>query len=64
MKRTERGIELSVFGNALRNFLGLEPLWQDGASLIGENKPTDAERFYVRPYALPQATATSKRMST
>lgn len=36
-----------IFINALRECLGLAPIW-------GERKRTDAERFYAEPHTLPR----------
>jgi hypothetical protein len=41
--------ELRIFGNALRAYLELDPLWDDGRDKQREKARTDTERFYVDP---------------
>jgi len=45
--RREENLKLSIFADALRNFLGLEPLYQSGV------RPDDSElaRFYRTPFS-------------
>ena len=51
--RREDSLELARFGDALRNWLGFEPLYQDGRSLGEPVSVEDQEigRFYVEPYS-------------
>lgn len=61
MKRTTQGDELSVFANALRNYLGLAPYRQVGLT-NGQRRRAMApeiERFYQLP---PVPFATPKRL--
>jgi hypothetical protein len=53
----EESERLAVFGNALREFLDLEPIYQSRSGEIRE--PTDLERFYVAPVSwdLPRSRA-------
>lgn len=57
MKRTAKGDALATFGNALRNYLGLEPIYQVGRD--GKYVPKQASevaRFCVI-HSLPQPSA-------
>lgn len=60
MKRTKSGDDLARFGNAIRNFLDLEPIYQVGRQ--GKYVPkqaSEAARFCTI-HSLPQ-TSTRKR---
>jgi len=64
MRRTEKGNAMARFANALRNFLDMEPLYQEGRD--GKRPPlrvTEVERFYPYHHALPSITAARKRSS-
>ena len=52
MKRTEKGYDLARFGNALRNFLDLEPLYQAGCNGKPSPKAREVERFYPGNFSL------------
>lgn len=54
MKRTEHGNALAIFGNALREVLGLDPIYTVEGLL--RSQPTEAERFYIPVFVLPQNT--------
>ncbi len=56
MKRTAKGNALATFGNALRNYLGLEPLYQVGRDGERPARPSEAERFDIQPFTYPQAS--------
>ncbi len=58
MKRTKAGNQLAVFGNALREVLGLEPLFK--VQDLKRKPNTDIERFYIPAFQLP-AKATSRK---
>ncbi len=64
MKRTEKGNDLARFGNALRNFLDLEPIYQVGREgMRPASQPCEAERFYMQLHSLPQASARKRTHS-
>lgn len=48
--------ELAKFANALREVLGLDPLYIDGR---GRQDVPDAQRFYIAPFRVPTARAAS-----
>lgn len=48
-KRTKITHDLSYFGNALRNYLGMPPLYQLTANGKHLQRPTDLERFLILP---------------
>jgi hypothetical protein len=50
--------DLARFGNALRDCLGLKPLWEDGRydrSREESEETREMRRFYVAPFAEPVA---------
>ncbi len=60
MKRTQ-GYALAHFGNALRECLGLDPLFVVNK---GKQKPkTNAERFYCDTYAFPASSPRKRGLS-
>jgi hypothetical protein len=63
--RREDSLEIARFGDALRNCLGLDPIYQDGRSLGPPISTEEAEigRFYVEPYA-ESHTMTPRRGAT
>jgi hypothetical protein len=47
--------ELARFGNALRDYLGLKPLWKDGRdrrSREETEEEREMRRFYVAPFTV------------
>lgn len=62
MRRTLKGDALATFGNALRNYLGLEPIYQVGRN--GTRSPKQAsetERFYPGTFSLPSTSSRKAR---
>jgi len=60
--RKSLSVELAIFGNAVRDCLGLEPIYTDGRT-VGRTSPelTNAERFYIAPFDWPKEARRGKK---
>ncbi len=61
-RRTKKGDDLARFGNALRNYLGLEPIYQVGqAGKRPKGQPSELERFYPGVHHLPSVACRHRK---
>lgn len=51
-KRKDENQELYYFANALRNFLDLDPIYQDGRTLIEDSNQIRYRSFYSHEYSV------------
>lgn len=56
----EESERLAIFGNALRDMLDLEPIYDTRAG--SSHEKTTEERFYMAPMAWPKGRDTGERM--